>query len=45
MGLLDSTKKYPMRMPDGTEIKQVVHLKEVIGGKDIAALEQLCAII
>jgi len=30
MGLLDSTKKYPMCMPDGTQIKQVVHLKEVI---------------
>lgn len=30
MCLLSSTKKYPMSMPDGTEIKQVVHLKEVI---------------
>jgi len=30
MYLLSSTKKYPMSMPDGTEIKQVVHLKSVI---------------
>lgn len=30
MGLLQSSKKYPMTMPDGTEIKQVVHLKEVL---------------
>ncbi|MDD5549401.1 MAG: CatB-related O-acetyltransferase [Sulfurovaceae bacterium] len=30
MGLLDSSKKYPMTMPDGTVIKQTVHLKEVI---------------
>lgn len=30
MGLLDSSKKYPMTLPDGTVIKQTVHLKEVI---------------
>lgn len=30
MGLLDNNKKYPMTMPDGTVIKQTVHLKEVI---------------
>jgi virginiamycin A acetyltransferase len=30
MGLLDSAKKHPMTMPDGTIIKQTVHLKEVI---------------
>lgn len=30
MGLLDPTKTYPMVMPDGTEIKQVVHLNRVI---------------
>jgi virginiamycin A acetyltransferase len=30
MGLLDGGKKYPMAMPDGTIIKQTVHLKEVI---------------
>ena len=28
--LLDATKKYPMVMPDGTEIKTVVHLNQVI---------------
>lgn len=27
---LDPTKKYPMAMPDGTVIKQTVHLREVI---------------
>ena len=30
MGLLDSRKKHPMTLPDGTVIKQTVHLKEVI---------------
>ena len=30
MSLLNSNKKYPMMMPDGTIIKQTVHLKEVI---------------
>lgn len=30
MPLLDSHKKYPMHMPDGTCIKHVVHLKAVI---------------
>lgn len=30
MGLLDSSKKHPMTLPDGTVIKQTVHLKEVI---------------
>lgn len=30
MPLLNCNKKYPMIMPDGTIIKQVVHLKEVI---------------
>lgn len=30
MPLLDPNKKYPMVMPDGTEIKQTVHLKTVI---------------
>ncbi len=30
MNLLDAKRKYPMRMPDGTEIQQTVHLKEVI---------------
>lgn len=30
MQLLDSSKKHPMAMPDGTIVKQVVHLKEVI---------------
>lgn len=30
MTLLNSKKKYPMVMPDGTVIKQVVHLKEVV---------------
>ncbi|MDD3344287.1 MAG: CatB-related O-acetyltransferase [Sulfurospirillaceae bacterium] len=39
MYLLDSTKKYPMRMPDGTEIKQVVHLKEVINHPRISVGE------
>ena len=28
--LLDPTKAYPMVMPDGTEIKTVVHLNQVI---------------
>lgn len=28
--LLDPTKKYPMVMPDGTVIRQTVHLKQVI---------------
>ncbi len=39
MYLLNSTKKYPMRMPDGTEIKQVVHLKEVINHPRISVGE------
>lgn len=39
MGLLDSTKKYPMHMPDGMEIKQVVHLKEVINHPRISVGE------
>ena len=30
MGLLDSSKKHPMTLPDGTVIKQTVHLKEAI---------------
>lgn len=30
MCLLNSEKKYPMQMPDGNQVKQVVHLKEVI---------------
>ena len=30
MSLLDSSKKHPMTMPDGTVVKQTVHLKEVI---------------
>jgi len=30
MRLLDSRKKHPMTLPDGTVIKQTVHLKEVI---------------
>ncbi len=30
MPLLDARKKHPMVMPDGTIIKQVVHLKKVI---------------
>lgn len=30
MPLLDPTKKHPMVMPDGTVIKQVVHLKQVL---------------
>lgn len=30
MPLLDATKKYPMVMPDGTVIRQVVHLNQVI---------------
>ncbi len=30
MGLLDSRKKHPMTLPDGTVIKQTVHLKEAI---------------
>jgi len=30
MSLLNSSKKHPMVMPDGTIIKQTVHLKEVI---------------
>ncbi len=39
MCLLNSTKKYPMNMPDGTEIKQVVHLKEVINHPRISVGE------
>ena len=30
MSLLNSNKKHPMTMPDGTVIKQTVHLKEVL---------------
>lgn len=30
MGLLSADKKYPMVLPDGTQVKQVVHLREVI---------------
>jgi len=39
MCLLSSTKKYPMSMPDGTEIKHVVHLKEVINHPRISVGE------
>ena len=39
MCLLNSKKKYPMQMPDGTEIKQVVHLKEVINHSRISVGE------
>lgn len=39
MCLLNSKKKYPMQMPDGTEIKQVVHLKEVINHPRISVGE------
>jgi virginiamycin A acetyltransferase len=39
MGLLDSNKKYPMTMPDGTVIEQTVHLKEVINHPRISVGE------
>jgi virginiamycin A acetyltransferase len=36
MALLNCNKKHPMIMPDGTVVKQVVHLKEVINHPKIS---------
>ncbi|MDX1808578.1 MAG: hypothetical protein R3331_03450 [Sulfurospirillaceae bacterium] len=39
MALLNSKKKYPMIMPDGTVIEQTVHLKEVLSHQRISVGE------
>jgi len=42
MPLLDSHKKYPMQMPDGTIIKHVVHFKTTLHVKDLVTSPNPC---